>query len=289
MIVKKDRVIGNKNGLNILVMAGVHGNETHAVASVYDLYQTAGILKFADRINTITYIFNVNEYGLEQDTRDNNYKKAITKNCNRLFSTEYKTPDEIKEYIENLPLTYNLVLDVHNSPKCIPCVLVDYDENTYRLLSNLKGAELIPLVRCTQIGTIKRYFNRLGWTAYTVELPNMGVNGDIVESSRLLSQFIETVSDNIFNNKTVNININQDIITQNLYTRTPNGVIRYVRKTILGEYKKDEVICDVYNMNDTTVETIKAPYDGILYDVDDNIYSYEGKPFGIYGRKIKYE
>ena len=130
MIVKKDRVIGNKNGLNILVMAGVHGNETHAVASVYDLYQTAGILKFADRINTITYIFNVNEYGLEQDTRDNNYKKLGTKNCNRLFSTEYKTPDEIKEYIENLPLTYNLVLDVHNSPKCIPCVLVDYDENT---------------------------------------------------------------------------------------------------------------------------------------------------------------
>ena len=160
MIVKKDRVIGNKNGLNILVMAGVHGNETHAVASVYDLYQTAGILKFADRINTITYIFNVNEYGLEQDTRDNNYKKAITKNCNRLFSTEYKTPDEIKEYIENLPLTYNLVLAVHNSPKCIPCVLVDYDENTYRLLSNLKGVELIPLVRCTQIGTIKRYFKR---------------------------------------------------------------------------------------------------------------------------------
>ena len=78
MIVKKDRVIGNKNGLNILVMAGVHGNETHAVASVYDLYQTAGILKFADRINTITYIFNVNEYGLEQDTRDNNYKQLVT-------------------------------------------------------------------------------------------------------------------------------------------------------------------------------------------------------------------
>ena len=288
MIVKKDRVIGNKNGLNILVMAGVHGNETHAVASVYDLYQTADLLKFADRINTITYIFNINEYGLEQDTRDNNYKKLGTKNCNRLFSNEYKTPDEIKEYIENLPLTYNLVLDVHNSPKCIPCVLVDYDENTYRLLSNLKGAELIPLVRCTQIGTVKRYFNRLGWTAYTVELPDMGVNGDIKESTRLLLQFIETVSDNMFNNKFTNIEVNQDMVTQNLFTKTPNGIIRYTRENVLGEYKKGEFICDVYDMDKGTIEIIKAPFDGILYDVDENIYSYSGKPFGIYGRKIEY-
>ena len=289
MIIKKDVEFGIDNGLDILVISGVHGNETHAVASVYALYQTMDLSKIADRVNRITYIFNLNECGLEHDTRDNNYEKEETKNCNRLFSNEYMTSKEIKEYIENLPINYDLILDVHNSPSCVPCVLVDYDENTWKLLSNLHGTELIPLVRCTQIGTIKRYFNRLGWTAYTVELPNMGVNGDIVESSRLLSQFIETVSDNMFNNKTVNININQDIITQNLYTRTSNGVIRYVRKNILGEYKKDEVICDVYNMNEDSIETIKAPYDGILYDVDDNIYSYEGKPFGIYGRTIKYE
>lgn len=289
MIIKKDVEFGVDNGLDILVISGVHGNETHAVASVYALYRTMELSKIADRVNRITYIFNLNEYGLEHDTRDNNYEKEETRNCNRLFSNEYMTSKEIKEYIENLPINYDLILDVHNSPSCVPCVLVDYDEHTWKLLSNLKGTDLIPLVRCTQIGTVKRYFNRLGWTAYTVELPNMGVNGDIVESSRLLSQFIETVSDNIFNNKTVNININQDIITQNLYTRTPNGVIRYARKNILGEYKKDEVICDVYDMNEDSIETIKAPYDGILYDVDDNIYSYEGKPFGIYGRKIKYE
>ena len=286
MLIKKEVKFGNFNGLNILIISGVHGNETHAVATVYDLYKTIDLSKIADKVETITYIFNLNEYGLEQDTRDNNYTKEETKNCNRLFSNEYATPQEIKEYIEGLPINYDLVLDVHNSPSCVPCVLVDYDENTWRLLSNLHGAELIPLVRCTQIGTIKRYFNRLGWSAYTVELPNMGVNGDIKESSRLLSQFIETVSDNMFNNKSVNVEVNQDIIIQNLYTRTSNGVIRYARKNILGEYKKDEIICDVYNMNEDFIETIKAPYDGILYDVDENIYSFEGKPFGIYGRKI---
>lgn len=286
-LVKKVIDVGVDNGLDILVISGVHGNETHAVASVYDLFQTMDLSKIADRVNSITYIFNLNEYGLEQDTRDNNYTKEETKNCNRLFSNEYGTPQEIKEYIEGLPINYDLVLDVHNSPSCVPCVLIDYDENTWRLLSNLHGTELIPLVRCTQIGTIKRYFNRLGWSAYTVELPNMGVNGDIKESSRLLSQFIETVSDNMFNNKSVNVEVNQDIITQNLYTRTSNGVIRYARKNILGEYKKDEIICDVYNMNEDFIETIKAPYDGILYDVDENIYSFEGKPFGIYGRKIE--
>ena len=60
------------------------------------------------------------------------------------------------------------------------------------------------------------------------------------------------------------------------------------RENVLGEYKKGDFICDVYDMDKGTIEIIKAPFDGILYDVDENIYSYSGKPFGIYGRKIEY-
>ena len=283
-LIKKVQEFGVDNGLDILVISGVHGNETHAVAAVKELYDSLDYSTIAGRVSSITFIFNLNEYGLEQDTRNNNYEKEESKNCNRLFPNEYLTSSEIKEYIKNLDYNYDLILDVHNSYYCIPCVLVDYDENTYRLLGNLSGTELIPLVRCTQIGTIKKYFNRNGWNAYTVELPKMGVCGDIKESARLLKQFIERVSDNIYNNNFKSIEITQDIITQNLYTRTPNGIIKYARKVPVGEYKKDEIICEVVNLSDDCLETIRAPYDGILYDIEDNIYSYEGKPFGIYGK-----
>ena len=289
MIVRKDIEIGH-DGIDFLVIAGVHGNETHAVTAVYELWKTLDYSVMADKVGHITFIFNINEYGLEQDTRDNNYEKEVSRNCNRLFSNEYLTSSEVKEYIENLEYNYDLVLDVHNSPYCIPCVLIDYDENTYRLLNNVRGAELLPLVRCTQIGTVKKYFNRNGWAAYTVELPHMGVRGDAKESARLLKQFIEKVSENLYKpSHTLGIEPSQDIITQSLYTRTPNGIIKYARKVPTGEYKKDEIICEVVNLSDDWVETIKAPYDGILYDIDENVYSYEGKPFAIYGRKVEYE
>ena len=60
MIIKKDVEFGVDNGLDILVISGVHGNETHAVASVYALYRTMELSKIADRVNRITYIFNLN-------------------------------------------------------------------------------------------------------------------------------------------------------------------------------------------------------------------------------------
>ena len=38
MIVTKEIIGSNYKGLNILIVSGVHGNESHAVKAVYGLY-----------------------------------------------------------------------------------------------------------------------------------------------------------------------------------------------------------------------------------------------------------
>lgn len=288
-IISKTVEVGFENGLNVLIIAGVHGNETHAVSAVYSLARESFEAELCEYVNTVTYIFNLNEYGLISDTRDNFYTNELSNNCNRLFPTNYETPQEVKDYITNLDLSYDLVLDVHNSPYCLPCVLVDYDNNAERLLRPLKGAELVPLVRATQIGTIKKHFNGWGSFAYTVELPEMGVRGNINESVALLKQFIQVVSKNLHTSEEGTVPDLQNILTQQLYTSVNQGIINYTRSSnsITGEYKEGERICEVYDLADSShIEYVNAPYDGVLYDIDDNIYSYAGKPFAIYGKKI---
>lgn len=284
-IISKTIEFGPDNGLHVLVISGVHGNETHAVTAVYEFFKEEKYLQL-DFINQITFIFNLNEYGLVSDTRDNNYNPEISKNCNRLFPTKYETSKQIKEYIEKLGTNFDLVLDVHNSPYCIPCALIDYDQNTYRLLEVLKGVEVIPLVRATQIGTLKKYFNKYG-RAYTIELPEMGVRGNIEESKDLIGQFIKIVTTNIGKNNYCQVPPLQDILSHSLYTHTDHGIISYNRKeNITGRYKKDELICQVHSLLNDYVEEVLAPYDGILYDIDSNLYSYAAKIFGIYGKEI---
>lgn len=284
-IISKTIQFGVANGLNVLVISGVHGNETHAVKVVHEFFKETKYLELGF-INKITFIFNLNEYGLVSDTRDNNYNPEISKNCNRLFPTKYETSKEIKEYIENLTTNFDLVLDVHNSPYCIPCVLIDYDQNTYRLLEVLKGVKLTPLVRATQIGTLKKYFNKFG-RAYTIELPEMGVRGNIEQSKQLIEQFIKVITINIAKNNYCEVPRLQDILSHSLYTHTDHGIISYNRKeNITGKYKKGELICEVHSLESDYVEEVLAPYNGILYDIDDNVYSYAGKTLAIYGKEI---
>lgn len=272
---------GNKK---VLVISGVHGNETHAVAATYQLYEN--MCKFnSSEIGKIDFIFNLNEYGLEQDTRDNLYAKETSTNLNRLFPKEYNTPDEIKDYLKKIVNeNYDLILDVHNSPCCLDCVLIDYDENTNKLLGVLKDSPLEPMVRPTQIGTIKKLFNKYSY-AYTVELGEMGIRGDYKASAELLRTFIETVIGNMKDKKTVEVN--QDCVVKTLCTKIDNGIIRYERANVVGYYEEGDPICTVKNMHTSEVEYIEAPFDGILFDVDDNIYSYSGKEFGMFGRKIE--
>lgn len=285
MLVNKRKQFNHRDSLNVLILAGVHGNETHAVQALYELYD---IMQYNKNIHTIDFIFNVNEYGLEKDTRDNNYKEEVSTNCNRLFTRQYKTPSEIKEFLDDIKRDgyFDLILDIHNSPCCLPCVLIDYDEQADSLLGLCKNSTLYPLVRKMNKGTIKSHFNENeDCYAYTVELPVMGFNTSYKHSAGLLQTFLTDITARIVNKEIEKADASK-YLTHTLISQIDNGIIYYTRQWPVGKYQEDDIICKIVNMQTDNEQFVRAPYDGILYDVDDNIYSYAGKEFGIYGRLV---
>lgn len=285
MIVTKEIIGSNYNGLNILIVSGVHGNESHAVKAVYGLYNRINdeILKDVDiiknNISKIKFIFNLNEYGLCNEERINQYSKEETKDINRLFPREFNTLDDIKALLHG---EYQIVIDVHNSPSCIPCVLIDYDKYTNKNLTCVEGAELVPLVRHTNIGTIKKHFNGDITRAFTVELPSMGVAGDFVYSTRLLGDFLCTVISNI-NKPEKQYEVELPI---DLYTTVEQGIIYYMNTNPLLKYSKGDIIAKVDDINTGEREDIIAPFDGILYDINETVYVSNLNSIGMFGKEI---
>ena len=285
MIVTKEINISHKNGLNILIISGVHGNESHAVKAVYDLYNRIkdGILQDIDKItNTVSkikWVFNLNEYGLCNEERTNQYSKDETKDINRLFPREFNTVEDIKALLHG---EYQIVIDVHNSPNCIPCVLIDYDKYLNKNLTCVEGAELVPLVRHTNIGTIKKHFNNEDTRAFTIELPGMGITGDFVYSTRLLGDFLCTVISNI-NKQEKQYEVELPI---DLYTKVEQGIIYYMNTNPLLKYSKGAVIAKVEDINTGEREDIIAPFDGILYDINETVYVSNLNSIGMFGKEI---
>ena len=283
MIIKKT-INYDQRGIDVLCISGVHGNESHAVAANYSLYNRLKENKIPNVAN-IEFILNVNEYGLINETRKNDYKKEDTTDCNRLFSEEYKTIEEVKEYIQNLKNLPRLILDIHNSPSCIPCFLIDYNENTNRLLSVTTGVKMYPFIQHTNIGTIKKYFNSDEYHyAYTMEFPEMGKNGNVGVTVNYLEDFITVTADNILNEKQYIYENIQQYIPKDFYTTVKHGILNNPLENRL--YKKDEIIAEVIDLDSEQTEIIKAPYDGVLYDVNETLYVTNKKAIGSYGRRI---
>lgn len=271
-----------EDGLKVLIISGVHGNETHSIDVAYELFNRAGELT---DVRKIDFIFAANKYGLEKNTRENGYKETVPTDCNRLFPKEYKTPEQLQEYLKGLIGEHHLVLDIHNSPMCLPCVLIDFDDKADYLLRYCYNTRLLPLVRATQIGTIKKLFNSYYATdAFTVELPYMGLNNANINGVDYIIDFIEQYQKQCKHAPSKNA---RDYLTQSLYTQTDGGIIKYKREIPIGSYNEGELICKVIKFNSGREEFICAPYEGILYDVDDNLYSYSGKAFGIYGKAVQ--
>ena len=283
--------------INVVILAGVHGNETHAVSAVYRLYrlmlQVTQDNDFRKVINKVNFVFNVNEYGLKHDERGNFFKNSEdTTDCNRIFSTGYLTVDGIKEEVERIVQpkgNKTLILDVHNSIWCTPCVLIDYDKNTDKLLQYLKGTLLDKFVRPCNADTIKKYANSINDNnyAYTVELPGMGIQGDVDTSADLLLQFIVRFATNVHTNNKTDFKFTQDYLPVPIFTKIDNGIVEY-KNLKKNKYKKGEPICIVHSLhkNFEDGEIIKAPFKGEIYDVEENLYTYPGKFLFTYGKVL---
>jgi predicted deacylase len=160
----------NKKGKNILIIAGVHGEEVTPVYSLsIFLRQYVEVVK--QDFKSITVINGINMDGLKHGTRD--VPNNSTSDLNRMFVYETKTNalSLLKEHIEES----DIVIDVHSSPSCMDFALIDIDE----YMNSMKGwcdkSSVPAAFRYSGADTIKRYCLDMGKPALTIELNKLNV------------------------------------------------------------------------------------------------------------------
>lgn len=160
----------NKKGKNILIIAGVHGEEVTPVYSLsIFLKQYVEVVK--QDFKSITVINGINMDGLKHGTRD--VPNNSTSDLNRMFVYETKTNalSLLKEHIEE----NDIVIDVHSSPSCMDFALIDIDEYMNSMKEWCDKSSVPAAFRYSGADTIKRYCLDMGKPALTIELNKLNV------------------------------------------------------------------------------------------------------------------
>lgn len=286
----KDSINLEQEGLSVLFVCGVHGNESKAVKTVMKLREIINEKKEKfPGISTIGFMIGVNKMGLKHNTREwIDEPVSPTNDMNRAFERETKVFDkcfdEVVDEIKEKAKVYDVVIDVHNSPNCIESFLIDFGMPKSNWIAgftkDMRKGILQPTVRQSGVDSLKNYVNSLVGTdhlhvGFTVELGGMGFEGehcDGEENIKLkalkLTQFIKELP------KLQNCN---DAVLNYLDCTIPvfsskEGIIEYVKKNPNTSYKKDEEIGVIRNFSSTILERIKAPCDGVMISVSGSYY-----------------
>lgn len=123
--------------LKLLVIGGMHGNESNAVDIVSRLYNNL-IVKYNNKVwwyNTrfseITIINAVNYSGLKYNQREFFQEELEeTNDLNRIYNTEtFPTKEEIMAELEQEILEHDVIVDVHNTSNIQTCISISVNEN----------------------------------------------------------------------------------------------------------------------------------------------------------------
>lgn len=281
-------------GPKILVLSGIHGDETQAVKAVLKLAEEISksvnsLASALSKVTSYTFLHGVNDYGLLTHQRENTFQKETTpsQNLNRLFAPTYQTPQEVKDLITPEIEAADIVIDVHNSPVCKNCFLVDYDSYAEKCLSLTKKTALAPLLRVANVGagTVKSKALSLGKIGFTVELNGMGFLGsDTDQAATLLQDFLISIIESYEEPVTPLDNL-ADYLSVFLYSKI-SGILEWKRlDPLMKKYGKGETICTVTSLDRKEVQEIKAPFSGgFVYDIPDSLYISKGEPFIEYAK-----
>ena len=209
-----------------LVVSGVHGPEQLAVLASLDMFRT-----FKDRHESgnmhghMQILAGVNPYGLIHGTREfmeepdrNDYglvppapgapKKPERihgdpkGNLNRAFRTQPNSVSctltgtiyDVKSHISHA----DIVIDIHNSPLCHNCVLIDNGPYAKAYVKFCHEQGLDFMVRNGPTDTIKRYAIEQGRVGFTIELGGMGDcpgQGDLLrKQTEFLHKLLDAIS-----------------------------------------------------------------------------------------------
>lgn len=281
-------------GPKILVISGIHGDETQAVKAVLKLAEEISKsvnspASALSKVTSYTFLHGVNDYGLLTHQRENTFQKetAPSQNLNCLFTPTYQTPQEVKDLITPEIEAADIVIDVHNSPVCKNCFLVDYDSYAEKCLSLTKKTTLTPLLRVANVnaGTVKNKALSLGKIGFTVELNGMGFLGsDPDRGATLLQDFLISIIDS-YEKPVTPLDKLEDYLSVFLFSKI-SGILEWKRlDPLMKKYSKGETICTVTSLNGKEVQEIKAPFSGgFVYDIPDSLYISKGEPFIEYAK-----
>lgn len=273
----KEEVELNKEGKRrVLVVCGIHGNESQAVKDVYYLKEHFKNINMVNsNIWKITFVV-ANRSGLLANTRE--YQpdnKSPTSDFNRSFPWKEEVQEketiieELKEEVKN----NDIIIDVHNSPNCIPCVLVDWNGPRFDVICSMlktmpREAMFTPVIRYSGVDSLKNYANNLGKFGFTVELGGMGFPRTKQNGFARLFNFINFIVD-------LPADINMipfyyEDTTRHLVSSF-EGIIDWENEE-KSLYKKGTPICSIHSFCGIGETQIVAPYDCILVSRSDSYY-----------------
>lgn len=281
----------------ILVICGMHGNESNAVKTTLELLNIFRkdlekkdlknncpdyLKKIAKNINEIKFIMGVNRTGLINNVREyveeENYKKSCT-DLNRGFCfKDYEDFEYIIRRIKTEIGDYDIILDIHNSPFCRSAIYASPGNNISLIKSMAKQNNFEYIIgNSLSDGILKNYvneyangmYNRLG---LTIELNSMGLNdySKIYSDVDFIKKIIECIGDydpKEYFDYLKNLDVSTDIISP------AEGILYYTYDNPLVEYKKGDVIAVIRNYDYDEVGMICAPYDGKVMAISSSVYT----------------
>lgn len=181
----------NKEGKNILIISGVHGDEITPIYCTRLIQDYLNATKF--NVNTITILSAVNKKGIKNNSRD--IIEKYSNDLNRSFSSE-----EQEDYVSILKSHIDkndVIIDVHSSPKCTEFLLINQDFNANSYVEFCIKNNIKYFLRYSSSDTIKKYCNELGKISFTLELNGMN-SCDIqsaIKGERIVNNILHNIND----------------------------------------------------------------------------------------------
>lgn len=246
---------------NVLILTGVHGNEITPIKCAQMILDTAPQWQ---NFNKMTIIFGVNLPALRHCSRE--FVKQTSNDINR----DYEETFDIRSIIDNLvnKEKYQIVIDVHSSPKISELFLVDASKEQEHIF-NFMNKSRLPFVlwRKAPYTTIKSLANERDIHGFTLELNEINSIDEVSANSGVF--LIKYILDNF---KLLEEE-KKSPVEQNIKYKFPVDVysnsegIFYLQEDLGRIVNEGDLIGSIHSIDtNECIENVYAPISGFLFE-----------------------
>lgn len=249
----------NQTGKNILIIAGIHGNQHTSIYTAQLLVDNLQdkTIKVGSDIGTIEIVNYINQIGIYNFTREN--QNGI--DLNRQF-TKKKSSQKIVQKIKKLISKYDIIIDLHSSFNTVQFCYLNKDKWCQSYINFLNQIQIRYVINGINTQTIKTYTNALeDKVGFTIQLNQKESTIDINSAYRGLQFLIRIIS------SIKKIKKQQKTFSHILQSRDVSAAISGLMtlKCIPGKfYKRGQIIGYIQGLDSQTNISIVMPQDGVI-------------------------